>query len=141
MTGQGPDGLLGAAAELAKVGPRLVGRTLDQLAVAGALLERLPCLARPSERPAARSRDAALVDLHGPAPEAPTPAPEVMPESPAIHNGDSLAIPGYDSLAASQVIPRLGALDPDELEAVRAYEAAHRGRRTILGRIQQLQQP
>jgi hypothetical protein len=51
-----------------------------------------------------------------------------------------LAIPDYDSLAASQVVPRLAGLTPDELEAVRAYEAAHRARRTILGRVAQLQQ-
>jgi hypothetical protein len=50
----------------------------------------------------------------------------------------TLGIPDYDSLAASQVVPRLAALTPDELAAVRAYEAAHRGRRTILGRVDQL---
>jgi hypothetical protein len=50
----------------------------------------------------------------------------------------TLGIPEYDSLAASQVVPRLAALTPDELAAVRAYEAAHRGRRTILGRVDQL---
>ena len=52
---------------------------------------------------------------------------------------DTLAIPGYDSLSASQVLPRLDGLAPDELEAVRAYETEHRGRKTILGRIAQLQ--
>ena len=52
---------------------------------------------------------------------------------------DALAIPGYDSLSASQVVPRLDALRPDELDAVRRHEAAHRGRRTILNRIAQLQ--
>jgi hypothetical protein len=51
----------------------------------------------------------------------------------------SLAIPGYDSLAASQVVQRLAGLSKDELEAVGAYEAAHRSRRTILSRIRQLQ--
>jgi hypothetical protein len=53
--------------------------------------------------------------------------------------GNDLAIPGYDSLSASQVLPRLEGLAADELEAVRAYESAHRGRRTILGRVAQLQ--
>jgi hypothetical protein len=37
------------------------------------------------------------------------------------------------------VLPRLEGLVPSELEAVRAYEAGHRGRKTILGRIAQLQ--
>lgn len=50
-----------------------------------------------------------------------------------------LAIADYDSLAASQVIPRLAGLAPAELDAVRAYEAAHRGRKTILGKVAQLQ--
>ena len=51
-----------------------------------------------------------------------------------------LAIPGYDSLAASQVVQRLAGLAADELAAVGAYESAHRGRRTILTRVRQLQE-
>lgn len=54
-------------------------------------------------------------------------------------DSDTLAIVEYDSLAASQVVPRLAALNPDELEDVRRYELAHRGRKTILGRVAQLQ--
>ena len=49
------------------------------------------------------------------------------------------AIPDYDSLAASQVVPRLAGLTAAELETIRAYEAAHRGRTTVLNRISQLQ--
>jgi hypothetical protein len=50
-----------------------------------------------------------------------------------------LAIPGYDTLSASQVVPRLDALRANELEAIRRHEVANRGRRTILSRIAQLQ--
>jgi len=50
----------------------------------------------------------------------------------------SLAIPGYDSLSASQVVQRLEGLSPPELEEVRTHEAAHRQRRTILHRVEQL---
>jgi hypothetical protein len=50
----------------------------------------------------------------------------------------SLAIPGYDSLSASQVVQRLEGLSPSELEEVRAHEASHRQRRTILHRVEQL---
>jgi len=63
----------------------------------------------------------------------------------AMHNGidappvSSLAIPGYDTLSASQVVQRLAGLAPGELEAVRAYEAATRQRRTILSKVAQLQ--
>jgi hypothetical protein len=54
-----------------------------------------------------------------------TPAPE-------------LAIPEYDQLSASQVVERLEGLSAGELDAVREYELAHRGRNTILGKITQL---
>lgn len=50
-----------------------------------------------------------------------------------------LAIPGYDTLSASQVVQRLAGLSADELEAVRVYEASTRGRRTILSKAAQLQ--
>jgi len=68
---------------------------------------------------------------HAVATAAPTntkPAPEVA----------DLPIPDYDELSASQVIERLEGLDPASLEAIRAYEASHRGRNTILGKIAQL---
>jgi len=54
---------------------------------------------------------------------------------------DVLPIPDYDSLSASQVVTRLRGLAPGQLEAVRAYEAGTRGRKTILNRIQQLAKP
>jgi hypothetical protein len=53
--------------------------------------------------------------------------------------GQNLAIPGYDALSASQVVQRLDGLMPAELEEVRAYELATRGRRTVLNKIAQLQ--
>lgn len=51
---------------------------------------------------------------------------------------DLLAIPGYDTLSASQVVDRLAGLGSDDLEAIRLYEEANRKRRTILGKIEQL---
>jgi hypothetical protein len=51
----------------------------------------------------------------------------------------TLAIPDYDSLSASQVVPRLEGLAIPELDAVRRYEIANRGRKTILNKIAQLQ--
>lgn len=65
--------------------------------------------------------------------EGPAPAPGAAPSV------EDLAIPGYDSLSASQVVQRLAGLAAGELEAVRTYEAATRGRRTILARVSQLQ--
>jgi hypothetical protein len=67
---------------------------------------------------------------------APVARPPVAQSSAA---SEDLAIAGYDSLAASHVIPRLAGLDAAELEAVRAYESSHRARKTILGKIAQLQ--
>ncbi|HET9730753.1 MAG TPA: hypothetical protein VFR41_15085 [Acidimicrobiia bacterium] len=65
-------------------------------------------------------------------PMATTPVAEDSPSS------GELPIPGYDSLSASQVVERLGGLAPTELDLVHAYENAHRQRRTILGKIEQL---
>lgn len=62
-------------------------------------------------------------------PASPAPAPPAA----------DLAIPGYDALSASQVVQRLAGLSSAELEQVRAYEAATRGRKTVLTRISQLQ--
>ncbi len=56
--------------------------------------------------------------------------------SPAVAD---LAITDYDSLSASQVVTRLPGLSVSELESVRAYEATHRGRKTILNKVAQLQ--
>lgn len=50
-----------------------------------------------------------------------------------------LPIEGYDSLAASQVVVRLATLTPDELATILRHEQTHRARRTILGKISQLQ--
>src|SRR5581483_12231217 len=73
-------------------------------------------------------------------------APGAAPAAePALDDGPArsassahLPIPGYDALSASQVVERLAGLGADELTAVRDYEAEHRNRRTILGKIDQL---
>jgi hypothetical protein len=81
----------------------------------------------------------------GPAP-APASSPRVAPD-PSASNGepaadapnvDDLPIPDYDELSASQVVERLEGLERDSLELIRRYEAAHRARNTILGKIAQL---
>jgi hypothetical protein len=82
-----------------------------------------------------------------PAPVTPPPAPAAPPvvevvapaaPTPPAPPDDGLAIPGYDALSASQVVQRLAGLSGGELEDVRAYEAATRGRKTILNRVEQL---
>ena len=96
----------------------------------------------------------------GMADEAPSPAPAPRPDRAAANSkaakrpaGEStatattaapapaattLVIPDYDELSASQVVERLDGLPASELDAVRAYEEAHRARRTILYKIEQL---
>lgn len=81
-----------------------------------------------ADEPVVATRPTAVPDL--------PPDPDPEPAGPDVVD---LAIPDYDSLAASQVVPRLAGLTPDELADVRAYEAAGRGRKTILNRIAQLQ--
>ena len=73
----------------------------------------------------------------GPLPGGPAPKPAHAPTNGAPSSAD-LPIPGYDELSASQVVERLVGLAPSELDAVHAYEAANRRRRTILGKIEQL---
>jgi hypothetical protein len=89
--------------------------------------------------------------------EAPPPARHAPPEPAAASNANAasrpvgesttastapkaatLGIPDYDELSASQVVERLDGLQAGELDAVRAYEEAHRSRRTILYKIEQL---
>lgn len=70
----------------------------------------------------------------------PGPGEEATPSEPAAEAPpvDDLAIPGYDSLAASQVVPRLATLGHADLTAIEAYESSNRHRRTILNRVRQL---
>lgn len=121
-----------AAAGLVDLVPRFVDRSRRQLRFVAHVADRLRC----RDGSSAPATDPDGVSDVGP------PLVEAEPAPPRPRSGpdaSQLAIPGYDSLAASQVLPRLEGLTPDELEAVRTYETAYRGRRTILGRIGQLQ--
>jgi hypothetical protein len=73
------------------------------------------------------------------APRRATPAAGGHPNGAAPVPAASLAIPDYDGLSASQVVNRLAGLSPDELRSVQQYEAATRGRKTILSKVAQLQ--
>lgn len=61
--------------------------------------------------------------------------------SAADAGGDTLAIPGYDELSASQIVEHLEGCTSEELAAIRAHEQATRARATILGKIDQLEPP
>jgi hypothetical protein len=66
----------------------------------------------------------------------PAPAPPARDTAAAAVVGGALS--DYDTLSASQVVPRLESLGTEELQAVLRYEASHRNRRTILHRASQL---
>lgn len=45
---------------------------------------------------------------------------------------------GYDHLGSAAVVARLGEFSAAQRRAIRSYEASHRNRRTVLGRLDQL---
>lgn len=114
-----------------------VARMVGQLAVNQGQREAQKWLREAMDRFAQRAPDGAEAERAGAMPVPATP-PTAAPGQPAPSPAD-LAIPDYDALSASQVVQRLAGLSPQELEAVRAYEAATRARRTVLGRVAQLQ--
>ena len=128
-------------------------RDPDRLAVAladhpeaRARLQALGLVPRSSPT-AAASGDDTGDDTDGTAPQPLRPRLESVAEprarEPRTNGSDidpaTLPILDYESLSASQVVPRLESLTPDELEAVRRYENGNRARRTILNKIAQLQ--
>lgn len=106
--------------------PIAVVRTMVSLAVNTVLGQT------PFSRPGTPSgtADTAPPPITGRAYTRAAPAPE--------HPTAVLPIDDYESLAASQVVSRLERLDLDELAAIEEFELSHRGRRTILGKIEQL---
>jgi hypothetical protein len=145
--------------ELLRTVPRFVDRTRSQAELARSLAALLPCvgpvLARRAHDDAPVAPGAPeheRVDVLGvladgdleevePAPGLDQDADRVEPEpehDDAVPVESDLPIQDYDSLAASQVVPRLATLTPEELRVVRAYEQATRGRQTILHRVAQL---
>jgi hypothetical protein len=118
--------------------------TLEQLGV----LDRSGAAApEPSPAPSSPAASSSAASGRSPASAAspPSDGPTVAPAAPPVPRAGSgpaaagLAIPDYDSLSASQVLPRLSSLSHDELQAVQAYEDDHRSRKTILNKIAQLQ--
>lgn len=85
-----------------------------------------------------------------PSPRSPVPVIEAMamstaddPAPAAAERGDApgrddLVLPDYDHLPAAHVVSKLASLTPKERAAIERYELAHRHRRTILGKIDQL---
>jgi hypothetical protein len=145
--------------ELLRSVPRLVERTLAQAELARTLASRLPCMGSmlgnrrvPDSPGTVAPEQLGVLDLFDeptdptdPAGTTTTGTTTVADEAAHVSNGSTptpveadLAVPDYDSLAASQVVPRLAMLSPDDLRDVLAYEQSHRHRQTILNRVAQL---
>jgi hypothetical protein len=82
-----------------------------------------------------------LAERFGPHRSAPTRSEVVVPvpDTTTVH-APTIVEPfaGYDSVPAAELVGMLARLTRDELEAVRDYESAGRGRRTVLARLEQL---
>ena len=124
-----------------QLGTRQVGAFLQRQLVGTADAPVPPSPVPPSPAPPSPVPPTRASPTTGPAGSAATGSGAPRVEAPTAGSADpgSLPIAGYDTLAASQVVARLEGLDSVALEAVRTYEAAHRNRKTILGKVAQLQ--
>lgn len=67
-------------------------------------------------------------------------APDGVYSDAAATPADSVPMAGYDELKAREIVPMLGDLTADQRRRVRAYEEATRDRKTILGKLDKLEQ-
>jgi hypothetical protein len=100
--------------------------------------DAIPVFARAGGRQIRRLAEQQLTSAEVPAPSTSARTPRPPDVGSAVANAEALPIEAYDLLAARQVCDRLGGLTSDELAVVERYERAHRGRRTVLGKIEQL---
>jgi hypothetical protein len=132
---------LGAGARLASDLPQAVSRARQELSNArfiGRMVVEQGTSRLAPRPPAPPMRDEAAVEHAGVVerPDLLTPA-----ENDALSrsiDADELAIPDYDHLPALDIVGQLDRLSSDERAEVERYERAHRGRRTVLGKIAQL---
>ena len=141
---------LGDLGELAEMGRTRIGRLLSNARVIGKMAVGLGRRSVESEvsrwlPPPASERangETANGETESEAAAEPTRLrrqPEPIQEIPRRITADAdLAIPGYETLSASQVVRRLDGLGAAELQAIYEHEAGTRRRRTILHRTQQL---
>jgi hypothetical protein len=151
--------------ELVQAVPRLVERTRAEADLARRLASHLPCIGgllgpaanadEPVDDVGPATHETTTVDVlsvvadHGDEDDDDVEAPaagsavtddEADPADGAdVPDEADLPVQDYDSLAASQVVPRLASLSDDELASVGVYERAHRNRQTILNKVKQLQ--
>jgi hypothetical protein len=116
-------------------GQKEAGKAVERLgSQAGDLLAAFAGANRNGAAPGTRSAASPARTV----PTGPTPPTGTAGAASSGPPADSLAIPDYDSLSASQVVNRLAGLSTEELRAVRSYEGANRARKTILNKAAQL---
>jgi hypothetical protein len=126
----------GDANDVAEVASQAVGRVVNEIgALFGVALDDTST-AEPSSRP--------------PAPSSPSPSPSeespVEPSAdtpPALEPGEpdeepSLPIARYDDLKAKEIIPLLADLTVDQRAVIRAHELEGRARKTVLAKLDRL---
>ncbi len=108
----------------------VLARFIGKLAVdqgAREVRQRIEALLSPA------AEDAVVVEpssTDSPAPAAPAPGQRI--------DVTSLALSDYDHLPAADIVSKLDTLEPDERDAIEAYERSNRHRRTVLGKLTQL---
>ena len=149
------DAPVAALEDLLRAVPLLIERTVRQAGLVRSAATHLPCLGsfsrrlEPSEAGTVTPEQLGVLDLFAdgridsPSDDPAVGTVPVHDQGAAATNGSvplesELAVPDYDSLAASQVVPRLAMMSVADLRAVLAYEQGHRHRQTILNRVSQL---
>lgn len=107
----------------------VLARFIGKLAVDQGLRELRERLVPAQDVSSSESADVA------PEPAAP---PTPVASEPSVAVGD-LALADYDHLSSAQIVAKLSDLEPSERAEIEAYERSHRHRRTVLGKLEQLE--
>ena len=158
----------GTVEDLLWVLPKFWDRTARQIELSRTLLSHVPCVGSalgsvlgsapesaprsrhdidvldviadgaPEQSPVATAQPSRTsASINGTALNTPNSVQAPVSSSPAPAESE-LAVPQYDSLAASQVIPRLEMLSTSDLQLILRYEESHRNRQTIIHKVRQL---
>lgn len=125
-------------------GPEIVGRVRQELTLARFIGKMTVDQGRreikrrlDGDEPAHRSVDDASAPPHAEAGRVGDSPPDGTREEEIPEVGD-LALDDYDQLPAAQIVAKLASLTASERAQIGRYEAAHRHRRTVLGKLGQL---
>ena len=123
---------------LVERGQRKIGlaRFVGKTAVDRAIVQLRDRLASAEREPVPVIEAIALSTAEDAAP----PVPQADADQGEAPERADLVLPDYDHLPAAHVVAKLVSLTPKERAAIERYELAHRHRRTILGKIDQLRE-